>query len=125
MDVFVVFVFAIFMEFSQRTDVCAAITNYRPLKITSLQGAWGEWRAFLTISAKSRLHCAVLCTDNEDCDLAQWEPDTSECHLHSERNLIAFYPLTNGVSTSTVMIGKPLQSKSMPFSQRITKRDVI
>ena len=112
MNLFVGFISAIFMECCLFTYASEVNTNYRTLTTASLQGTWGKWGPLLTLNAKSRLHCAVLCTENANCDLAQWDPETSECHLHSGQNLIVFYPLT-GSSTSTVMIGKPLQSKSL------------
>ena len=111
--------FCSFLLISLFTYVTGDSTIYRTLNTAGVQGTWGRWGPFLTLNARSKPHCAVLCSQNPQCDLAQFNPETSECHLHSEQNLVVFYPLTNGISTSTVMIGKPLNCKSALFSRDV------
>lgn len=87
------------------------------LKSVKFYGNYGsKIETFLTIFSNSKIHCAVLCSQIGDCHSAQWEPETNNCYMYQGRNLVIWYPLADGVTTSPALIGGPLESKSLQDS---------
>ena len=64
-------------------------------------------------SKGSLVQCAVHCSQNDDCWVAQWHADDELCEMFDYRLTISLvYPINTGNSTTTVLFGKPISGKN-------------
>ena len=63
-------------------------------------------------SQGSLLKCAALCTQHNDCWMAQWHSNNNLCEMFDYRSTITLiYPLDPETSTTSVLFGKPISGK--------------
>ena len=106
-----ILVLTIFSYYLDYGLVVEAGVHYRQINTARLGGRWMYWGAIdWKMRGKSKLHCAMLCSQTAGCDVAEWQPADSSCNMYHKESLYMSSPLVSN-TTTTILLGNTLDGK--------------